>query len=48
MARGVAKVDPLTPRGAHQRPLLHPLLLPHLLPAAGDPKERPQGDNATP
>ena len=26
VARGVAKVDPLTPRGAHQRPLLLPLL----------------------
>ena len=26
MARGVAKVDPLTPRDAHQRPLLLPLL----------------------
>ena len=31
VARGVAKVDPLTPRGAHQRLLLHPLLLPHPL-----------------
>ena len=26
VVRGVAKVDPLTPRGAHQRPLLLPLL----------------------
>ena len=26
VARGVAKVDPLVPRGAHQRPLLLPLL----------------------
>ena len=26
VARGVAKVDPLTPTGAHQRPLLLPLL----------------------
>ena len=25
VARGVAKMDPLTPRGAHQRPLLQPL-----------------------
>ena len=31
MARGVAKLDPLTPRGAHQRPLLHPPLLLHPL-----------------
>ena len=46
MAKGVAKMDPLTPRGAHQRPLLHPLLLPP--PATGDPKKRPQGDNPTP
>ena len=42
MARGVAKVDPATPRGAHQRPLLLPL------PAEGGPKKRPQGDNASP
>ena len=48
VARGVAKMDPLTPRGAHQRPLLHPLLLPQPPPAADDPKKRPQGDNATP
>ena len=47
VARGVAKMDPLTSRGAHQRPLLHPLLLLHPL-AAGDPKKRPQGDNTTP
>ena len=31
VARGVAKMDPLTPRGAHQRPLLHPVLLLHPL-----------------
>ena len=42
MAKGVAKVDPKTPRGAHQRPLQPPP------PAAGDPKKRPQGDNASP
>ena len=35
-------MDPLTPRGAHQRPLLTPS------PAEGDPKKRPQGDNASP
>ena len=31
VASGVAKMDPLTPRGAHQRPLLHPLLVLHPL-----------------
>ena len=31
VARGVAKVDPLTPRGAHERPLLL-LLLPKVTP----------------
>ena len=29
--KGVARMDPLTPRGAHQRPLLHQLLLLHPL-----------------
>ena len=42
MARGVAKVVPLTRRGAHQRPLLLPLL------PKVTPKKRPQGDNASP
>ena len=42
VARGVAKVDPLTPRDAHQRPLLLPL------PPQVTPKKRPQGDNASP
>ena len=42
VARWVAKVDPLNPRGAHQRPLLLPP------PAEGDPKKRPRGDNASP
>ena len=40
--KGGGKGGPLTPRNAHQRPLLPPL------PAAGDPKKRPQGDTASP
>ena len=35
-------MDPLTPRGAHQCLLQLPLL------PKGDPKKRPQGDNASP
>ena len=48
VARGVAKMDPPTPRGAHQRSLLHPLLLLHPPRAAGDPKKRPQGGKRYP
>ena len=79
VAKGVAKVDPLTPRGAHQRPLLLLGLLRGVAegqskhvstrqhreklvnetcpwapfaatppPAEGDPKKRPQADNASP
>ena len=43
VARGVAKLDPLTPRGAHQRPLLHPLLLPHPLLPQVSPRSAPKG-----
>ena len=39
MARGVAKVDPSTPRGAHQRPLQLPKKL-----RQGD-KASPDGNN---
>ena len=42
VARGVAKLDPLIPRGAPQCPLLLPL------PAEGDPKKRQEGDNSCP
>ena len=43
VARGVAKMDPLTPKGAHQRPLLHPLLLLHPLPPQVIPRRAPRG-----
>ena len=43
VARGVAKMDPLTPRGAHQCPLLHPLLLLHLFLPQVIPRSAPQG-----
>ena len=41
--RGVAKMDPLTPRGAHQRPLLPPLLLLHPLLPQVTPRSAPKG-----
>ena len=41
-------MDPLTPRGAHQRPVLHPLLLLHPLLPQVIPKRALRGDNATP
>ena len=43
VARGVAKMDPLTPRGAHQRPLLQPLLLLHPLLPQVIPRSAPRG-----
>ena len=43
VARGVAKMDPLTPRGAHQRPLLHPVLLLHRLLPQVTPRSAPKG-----
>ena len=43
VARGLAKLDPLTPRGAHQRPLLHPHLLPHPLLPQVSPRSAPKG-----
>ena len=43
VARGVAKMDPLTPRGAHQRPLLHTLLLLHQLLPQVTPRSAPKG-----
>ena len=42
VARGVAKVDPLTPKRRSSAPAATPP------PAEGDPKKRPQGDNASP
>ena len=39
----VVKLDPLTPRGAHQRPLLHPLLLLHPLSPQVTPRNAPKG-----
>ena len=46
VARGVAKMDPLTPRGAHQRPLLHRLLLLHPLLPRVTPRSAPEGNNS--
>ena len=43
VARGVAKLDPLTPRGAHQRLLLHPVLLLHPLLPQVSPRSAPKG-----
>ena len=43
VARGVAKTDPLTPRGAHERPSLHPLLLLHPLLPQVTPRSAPKG-----
>ena len=42
VARGVAKMDTLTPRGAHQRPLLHALLLLHPLLPQVIPRSAPR------
>ena len=43
VARGMGKLDPLTPRGAHQRPLLHPLLLLHPFLPQVTPRNAPKG-----
>ena len=40
--KGGGKNGPLTPRGAHQRPLLHPLLLPHPLLPQVTPRSAPK------
>ena len=43
VARGVVRLDPLTPRGAHQRPLLRLLLLLHPLLPQVSPRSAPKG-----
>ena len=43
VAKGVVRLDPLTPRGAHQRLLLRLLLLPHPLLPQVSPRSDPKG-----